>query len=139
MTAFSSFADCRNMFFVSFAVSFAFFCIKKLPPLQHLTTTGDNPSSIAAGCGLCTANRNPCFSFSWQLPVQLTLNAHRPTLLFIFGFEYSTFFVKYTTKFINLCLKPLKKALCLIKIGVHKITGCIKAAAVRKRGQGNEV
>lgn len=40
---------------------------------------------------------------------------------------------------INLCLKPLKKALCLIKIGVHKITGCIKAAAVRKRGQGNEV
>ena len=58
---------------------------------------------------------------------------------FIVVFEYSTFFVKYTTKFINLCLKPLKKALCLIKIGVHKITGCIKAAAVRKRGQGNEV
>ena len=29
----------------------------------------------------------------------------------------------------------MKKALCLIKIGVHKITGCIKAAAVRKRGR----
>ena len=57
----------------------------------------------------------------------------------LYWYAFGTFFVKYTTKFINLCLKPLKKALCLIKIGVHKITGCIKAAAVRKRGQGNEV
>ena len=57
----------------------------------------------------------------------------------LYRYAFGTFFVKYTTKFINLCLKPLKKALCLIKIGVHKITGCIKAAAVRKRGQGNEV
>ena len=59
--------------------------------------------------------------------------------VFCMTYAFCTFFVKYTTKFINLCLKPLKKALCLIKIGVHKITGCIKAAAVRKRGQGNEV
>ena len=48
----------------------------------------------------------------------------------LYRYAFGTFFVKYTTKFINLCLKPLKKALCLIKIGVHKITGCIKAAAV---------
>ena len=48
----------------------------------------------------------------------------------LYRYAFGTFFVKYTTKFINLCLKPLKKALCLIKIGVHKITGCIKAAVI---------
>ena len=37
----------------------------------------------------------------------------------LYRYAFGTFFVKYTTKFINLCLKPLKKALCLIKIGVH--------------------
>ena len=57
----------------------------------------------------------------------------------IYRYAFGTYFVRYGTKFINLCLKPLKKVFCLIKIGVHKISGCIRMAAARKRGQGNEV
>lgn len=58
----------------------------------------------------------------------------------VYRYAFGSYFVKYSTKLINIVLKPLKKAVHLIKMGVCKMySKIIKVTRVWKRGQSNEI